>query len=156
MSYEKTAIFNREPKAALETAKTILLPNGFQIIEFTVNSVILKNDCWLQKQNNALSSISQIDIRIENSTISLKAELGTIKKILVFLVIFLVFLAAFLAIVFAIMFSKNMELSKILVLSLVPFAPWPILVPLIYFFLKVRANKALDILLSNMTCEQVS
>lgn len=158
MSYEKTATFSGEPKAALETAKTTLLPNGFQITESTANSITLKNNnyCWLQRQNNALVSISRIDIRIENSTISLKAELGTIKKILVFMVIFLVCLAAFLATVFAIMFSKDMEFSRILVLSLAPFAPWPILVPLIYFFLKVRVNKALDILLSNMTCQQVS
>jgi hypothetical protein len=156
MKYEKTITYTGDPGTAINIVKNTFLPNGYQIIKTSENSITLEgnNLFWLQQQNNPLTGISQISIHIENSTISLKAELKTINKIILFLIIFLIGLAVLLAGIFALVFSKIEDKHNIIFIILMSFAPWPVLLPLIYFFLKARTCKALDILLSNIAAQQ--
>jgi len=153
MTYEKTITFTGKPSAALDIIKNTFLPNGYQIAECTENSISLtgNNLFWLQQQNNPLIGISQINVRIENSTISLKAELGNITKVMIFLLAFVVGIGLLMTIIFAIVFAKKEEGANIILISLLPLAPWPVLAPLIFFFLKYRTCKALDILVNNLT-----
>jgi len=153
MNYEKTITFTGEPAAALDIAKNTFLPNGYLISESTDNSITLKgnNLFWLQQQNNPLIGISKVNIRVENSTVSLKAELGNITKVIIFLIAFIVVLALLTVIIFAIVFAGKENGPNVILLSLLPLAPWPVLAPLIFFFLKYRTCKALDILVNNIT-----
>jgi len=67
------------------------------------------------------------------------------------LIFFIVGLAAFMLIVFATVFSlQGQPVRKILLLSLVPFAPWPVVIPLMAKFMKFRTTRALDVLVTNM------
>lgn len=156
MEYEKTATFTGKNTDALAIAKTTLLPNGFRIINSNENSLSMKADssAWLQRQNNAIIGVSEVHIYIENSTISLKAELKNIDKVIIFLIIFLAGLAALLAGIFAAVFSKTEGEPNIGLILLMAFSPWPVLLPLMYFFFKARTRRSLDILLSNMTHQQ--
>ncbi len=156
MRYEKTVPFTAEPAAALEIAKTTLLPSGFQITETAPNSITLKGNIffWSQMQNNPLLGASGVNIQIDNSTISLKAELGTITKVIIFLTVFIAGMAVLMTTIFALTLGKTEAGPNVILLSLLPLAPWPVLAPIILFFLKARTCKALDILLSNMTGQQ--
>ena len=158
MEYENTITFTGRTVDALETAKMTLLPNGFQIINSNENSLSMKadNTAWLQRQNNALIGASEVYIHIENSTISLKAELKTVNRVIIFLIIFLTGLAILLAAIFTLIFSKTEGEHNIALISLIAFAPWPALLPLMFFFFKTRTRKVLDILLRNMAVQQIS
>ena len=153
MNYEKTITFTGEPAGALDIAKNTFLPNGYLISESTENSITLKGDnlFWLQQQNNPLIGISKINIQVENSTISLKAELGNITKVIIFLIACIVGLALLMVIIFAIVFAGKEDGPNVILISLLPLVPWPILAPLIFFFLKYRTRKAIDILMNNMS-----
>jgi len=152
MVYEKTIPFTGNAAEALDIVKNTFIPNGYQITESTESSILLKgkNLLWLEKQNNPLIGISQIDIQISNSTISVKAELGNITKAIIAAAIFIIGMGLLMATIFSIIFVGKKE-ANALVAVFYSLSPWPVLVPLFFFFFKYRTRKAIDILLNNAT-----
>ena len=105
----------------------------------------------LSSRQNPLVGISRICIRGTSGNISIEAEFGGIRKLTKYLVVFIVGMAIFFVVLFGILLPKQGQpLNKTIFISLGPFVPWPVIIPLMYKWMKSRTSNALDRLLTNM------
>ena len=105
----------------------------------------------LSSRQNPLVGISRIRIRGSSGNLSLEADFEGIRKLIKFLVFFIVGMAVFFVVLFGILFSKQGQpVTKIILISLAPFIPWPVIIPLMAIWMKSRTSKALDTLVNNM------
>ena len=148
MNYEKTIHFAGNSEKAFEVAKQILLPNGFTIARNTDSSLELRGPgtYWTTGQN-PLMGISEISISKIGNELSVKAEFGGLRKMIKFLIIFILGMAAFFLIFFGLLFAER---EQSVYIFLLPFAPWPLIIPLMAKFMKSRIRISLDALLNNL------
>jgi len=153
MDYEKTIEFGEDVEKAFEVAKINFLPHGFQIISIsdTDFEVVGPGTLWTKGQD-PMVGISKAHISSVDGKLSIRAELGGVTKAIKYLIIFIVAMAVFFLIVFGILFGQlqGQSMRKVFLISLAPFAPWPVIVPLMYRFLKSRTCRAIDVLMNNM------
>jgi hypothetical protein len=90
--------------------------------------------------------ISDIVFDIEGQNLRVEANLGGLKKTVWFMCIFIVLLA----ILFIVTFGLTFKQKEPVLMSILPFTPWPIIVPILYFVMKSRTLKAIDIMLGNI------
>ncbi|MHC4073361.1 MAG: hypothetical protein ACYSW0_09735 [Planctomycetota bacterium] len=147
MHYEKDVPCPERKEAIFETIKQTLLPLSFRIIQENDTVLELKSSgsLWVSGQN-PLMGISDITADIEDRNLKVRASLGGLKKAIWFLILFLLFMVISFVVVFSITFGPS---QKTLLLCLGPFSVWPILTPIMYFFMKSRTFRAVDIMLSN-------
>jgi len=151
MDYEKTEPFSGNMEKALEVAKNVFIQHNFQIVRNSNSEVEFTGPSMLSSRQNPLVGISRVCIRGTSGNISVEAEFGGIRMLTKYLVLFIVGMAIFFLVVFGIMFSKQGQpLNKIILLSLAPFIPWPVLIPIMAIWMKSRTSKALDTLVNNM------
>ena len=151
MDYEKTEPFSGNMEQVLEVAKNVFIQNNFKIVRHSDTEVEFTGPGMLSSRQNPVVGISRICIRGTSGNISIEAEFGGIRKLTKYLVVFIVGMAIFFVVLFGILFSKQGQpLNKIILMSLAPFMPWPVLIPLIHIWMKSRTSKALDRLLTNM------
>jgi hypothetical protein len=147
MYYEKDVPCPERKEAVFETIKQTLLPLSFRIIQENDTVLELKSSgsLWISGQN-PLMGISDITVHINSQNMKVVANLGGLTKAIWYLVIFLLFMVIFFIVVFGATFGFS---QKTLRMCLAPFSVWPILTPIMYFFMKSRTYKALDIMLGN-------
>lgn len=147
MHYEKDVPCPERKEAVFETIKQTLLPLNFQIIRENDTILELKSSgsLWISGQN-PLMGISEITANIDSQNMKVVANLGGLEKAIWYLIIFLLFMVIFFIVVFGVTFGFS---KKTLLLCLGPFSAWPILTPIMYFFMKSRTFRAIDIMLSN-------
>ena len=151
MDYEKTEPFSGNMEKVLEVARNVFIQHNFQIVRNSDTEVEFTGPGMLSSRQNPIVGISRICIRGASGNISIEAEFEGIRKLTKYLALFIVAMAIFFVVLFGILFSKQGQpLNKTIVKSLAPFAPWPILIPLIHIWMKSRTSKALDRLLINM------
>ena len=151
MDYEKTEPFSGNVEKVLEVAKNVFIQHNFQIVRDSDTEVEFTGPGMLSSRQNPIVGISRICIRGTSGNLSIEAEFGGIRKLTKYLAFFIVGMAIFFVAFFGILFSKQWQpLNKTILISLAPFAPWPVLIPLIYLWMKSRTSKALDRLLANM------
>ena len=151
MDYEKTEPFSGNMEKVLEVAQNVFIQHNFQIVHHTDKEVEFTGPGMLSSRQNPLVGISRICIRGGSGNISIEAEFGGIRNLTKYLVVFIVGMAIFFVVLFGILFSKQGQpLNKIILMSVAPFVPWPVLIPLIHIWMKSRTSKALDRLLTNM------
>jgi len=153
MDYEKTISFTGNLEKALETARNVFIQHSFQIINDSSSSVELigTGTMWIKGQD-PLVGISKVSVRGTGSELTIEAEFGIVNKTIKYLILFIFGMAVFFLIVFGVMFYlQGQDVRKVLLIALAPFAPWPIIFPLMAKFMKWRTSKALDALLHNMT-----
>ena len=151
MDYEKTEPFSGNMEKVLEVAKNVFIQHNFETVRHSDTEVEFTGPGMLSSRQNPIVGISRICIRGTSGNISIEAEFGGIRKLTKYLVVFIVGMAIFFVVLFGIMFSKQGQpLNKIILMSVAPFIPWPVLIPLIHIWMKSRTSKALDRLLTNM------
>lgn len=151
MDYEKTEPFSGNVEKVLEVARNAFIQNNFQIVRDSDTEVELTGPGMLSSRQNPMVGISRICIRGTSGNLSIEAEFGGIRKLTKYLSFFILGMAIFFVVFFGILFSKQGQpLNKTILISLAPFIPWPVLIPLIYLWMKSRTSKALDRLLTNM------
>jgi len=155
MDYEKTEPFSGNIEKAFEVAKNVFIQHNFQIVRDSDSEVESEVEFtgpgMLSSRQNPLVDISRVCIRGTSGNISIEAEFGGIRKLTKYLALFIVGMAIFFVVLFGILLSKqDQPLNKTILISLAPFIPWPILIPLIHIWMKSRTSKALDRLLTNM------
>jgi len=151
MSYEKTIHFDGNIGKALEVAINVFLPHGFTITKKTDEFIELTGPgtLWTQGQDS-LIGISKVSVSGTNNELSIKAEFGGIWKTIKYLVIFIIGMSIFFLVFFGIMFNKQGVSTHKFLLSLAPFIPWPVVIPLMAIWMKSRTSHSLDALLNNM------
>ena len=151
MDYEKTEPFSGNVEKVLEVAQNVFIQHNFQIIRHSDTEVEFTGPGMLSSRQNPLVGISKICIRGTSGNITIEAEFGGIRNLTKYLVIFIAGMAIFFVVLFGILFSmQEQPVNKIILISAAPFAPWPVLIPLIHIWMKSRTSKALDRLLTNM------
>jgi len=151
MKYEKTITFKGDPEKAFEVAINTLIPHGFAIKKKAPRCIeFLGPDTLGNKGQNPLTGVSNLTAESGLYGLELKAELGGILKTVKFLVIFVVSMALFFLVLFGFLFGKNPDSPNFILLSLLPLAPWPLIIPIMLTVMKTRTKKSLDSLLNNM------
>ena len=151
MDYEKTEPFSGNMEKVLEVARNVFIQHNFQIVRDSDTEVEFTGPGMLSSRQNPMVGISRICIRGSSGNLSLEAEFGGIRKLTKYLVFFIVGMAIFFVVFFGILFSKQGQpLNKTILISLAPFIPWPVIIPLMYLWMKSRTSKALDVLVNNM------
>ena len=151
MSYEKTIHFTGDTGKAFEVAKQILLPNGFSIVSNSESSLELRGSgsYWSTNQN-PLMAISEISICKTGNELSVRAELGGLRRLIKCLCIFILGMAVFFLVLFGVLFAGQEQQERIVYMSLLPLAPWPLIIPLMARFMKSRICRSLDSLVNNL------
>ena len=151
MDYEKTEPFSGNVGKVLEVAKNVFIQHNFQIVRDSDTEVEFTGPGMLSSRQNPIVGISRICIRGTSGNLSIEAEFEGIRKLTKYLVFFIVGMAIFFVVFFGIIFPKQGQpADKIILISLAPFTPWPVIIPLMYKWMKSRTSKALDRLLTNM------
>ena len=152
MDYEKTIPFTGNAEKAVELARNVFIQHGFQIVNNSDSALELvgTGTVWTKGQD-PLVGISKVYILGTSSKLSIEAEFGAIRKTIKYLIYFLLSMAAFFLVVFGIQFYlQGQSVRKLLLITLAPFSPWPIIVPLMAKFMKFRTSRAIGVLLNNM------
>ena len=156
LTYERTEYFDGESSKALEIARNTFLPHGFEIIENDESSIEVAKHGFLiissQNKLNPIDLISNVRVSIDNRKITLYADLNGVKKFILYAGLFIAGMAVFFLALFGFIFvvKQNQPISKIILLSLAPLAPWPFLIPIMGAWYKKSVIKALDTLMNNM------
>jgi hypothetical protein len=153
LTYERTENFDGELAKAIEIVRNTLLPHGFEIIQCNESYMEVANNTFTWgRQPNPIKMISSASISLNGDKITLQAELGGVKKLILYVSLFIIGMAAFFLVTFGILFGliQHQPMSKIALLSLTPLAPWPVIIPLMSIWFKNSAKKALDTLMNNM------
>jgi hypothetical protein len=153
MDYERTEYFEGDLAKAVDVAKNTFLPNGFEIINSEQSTLEVANRSSLWGYNrHPLNGVSKACVCGGDGKITLKAEFGGVTKMIKYLILFILGMAVFFLVVFGLLFGlqQGQPVRKIFLMSLAPFAPWPVIIPLMGIWFKKRAYKALDTLLNNM------
>ena len=151
MDYEKTEPFSGNMEKVLEVAKNVFIQHNFQIVRDSDTEVEFTGPGMLSSRQNPIVGISRICIRGTRNNLSIEAEFEGIRKLTKYLVFFIVGMAIFFVVFFGIIFPKQGQpADEIILISLAPFIPWPVIIPLMYKWMKSRTSKAMDRLLTNM------
>jgi len=151
MDYEKTVPFGGNVRKAIEVARNAFIHHNFQIVHDSDLEVELIGPGMLSSRQNPLVGISRIRIRGSSGNLSLEADFEGIRKLTKYLALFIVSMAIFFVLFFGIRFSRQGQpVTKVILISLAPFIPWPVIIPLMAIWMKSRTSKALDTLVNNM------
>jgi hypothetical protein len=149
VDYEKTIPFP-DPAKALEVLTGLFVRDGFRIDEKSERAVDLTGPGMINSRQDPLVGISGIRISQSSGSLSVEAQFDSIRKLIKYLAIFIVGMGVFFVILFGILFTRQGQaMATVVLISLAPLAPWPVLLPLILRWLKSRTARALDVLLNN-------
>jgi hypothetical protein len=153
MNYEKSWKFAGDRKKAIDIARNLFVGFGNEISENSDERVVFigKGFGGLRGGQNPLSLISYFEADAGKAgELTIKAEFGGIKKLMIWLVCFIFFLAILFVIVFGVIFRNDQQSSKIVLLSVLPFLPWIFIIPLMGFFIRKKMVEAIETLGRNM------
>ena len=149
MDYEKTMPFTGNTEKALDTAKNVLMQHSFQAIKLESSSLEFTSpNTIFTKGENPLLGASRILISSTSASLTIKADYATLRKTMKYMVIFLLGMTVFFLVGFSILFHNRPNYKWWI--SVLPLAPWPIIIPLMSRFMKNRTTRALDSLLNNI------
>jgi hypothetical protein len=150
MDYSKTIPFP-EQKLVIPTVTKAFADRGFQISDMTETTAELKGPGMINSQQDPIVGISKASISYRGEMLTVEAEFGAIRKLLTYMSVFIVAMALFFLVLFGIIFTKQGKSpGTIVLISLAPLLPWPVLLPAMYAWMNKRTAKALDVLLGNM------
>lgn len=135
-----------DPARAMELALTVLTPVGFRVTERRPHELVLLGLGWNSTSASPLTGASQIRLVFEGRKVSLRAELGGLRTMGLFVTLFPLGLAATLGVVFLLAFGMR-------IVALAPVGPgliWIVLGPFITQWYGKRVRWALDALVENI------
>jgi len=148
MDYEKRVNFRGDRAKALEVARGVFVQEGFAITMQGPHAFDAAGPGLLSTRQNPLLAVSRATVTAGEAHLSIAASLGGARRLVKLLAAFLVVLAAALAGLFALLMPQT--LPWILLVTAAPFAPWVVLLPALGHFVRLRARRALDVLMGNM------
>ena len=156
LSYERTEHFDGDAAKAIEIARNTFLPNGFEILESDETHLeAVKDSLDLFFKNrilNPIEVISKICISANDKEITLRAELGGIKKLILYYVKFMILMLSVFLVVFGVLLFVNNEHSILLIafICIITITPFALVTPAAAIWFKAKAIETLDILMNNM------
>jgi hypothetical protein len=153
MNYETSESFSGSPAKAIEFAAAALTTGGFRIEDHSETMLQAKGSGTCNNKN-AYYGISLLTLRVSGGILRAEATIDAGKRILrlLGLVLSIVFAATVLVFVVTPMTNhhgQSLPVNQRLLLPLLPFAPWPVLAPVMAMVFRSRARKAVDTLVHN-------
>jgi hypothetical protein len=149
MDYECSQTFSGDPAKALDTAATVLAGSGFRIESRTSSSLSVSGPGMLSSKQHPLCGVSSAQFNAAGNSLSVRADLGGVRKMMTFITVMIGTMAVVLAsVLFILVFYRGQPAGVLL--SLLAFAPWVVLLPVMTRLFTSRTRRALDTLLHNM------
>lgn len=142
--HEYSVSFSGDPATAIEVARTALLGQGFEIVDYGRSEVRATGPGISSTEQPALCGVSEITFRISTSAIVVRARLGGVRTMKLFLSFFPPLLGLVLIVVFA---ASGLPF---LWAPLLAVAPWLVLSPIISSWMERRTTKAVERLVRSM------
>jgi hypothetical protein len=170
MPYSNSVAFNGDPQRLLAAASTILMTNGFAVIQQEGNRIEFVGPGLNSTKQNAILGASKVIVCVENGRLAVEADYGGVDSLRRFMIRFPLLLglglgsvfAAILLVVFLGFYLYGADfgpawtvawLSPLLAIavSLLSVSPWIFLAPWIRRHLERKTKDALDTLMINVS-----
>lgn len=153
MEYSKTIQFAGHKTGALDMARAAFVAQGFQIVADSDDELRVTGPGMNSTNESPLKGVSEASIIIGASEIKIRAMLGGVQKMRMFLRLFplgmeLLFLIVFGSLAWRLPAFRHAWIFLIPMLAL---SPWLFLAPLMVRSIEKKTAQAIDTLLSNMT-----
>jgi hypothetical protein len=148
MDYENRTLIQGDPIKVLEAALNILVAMGFSIVKKEKYLLELSDPGLHSSKQNPILGASKIIVSINGNELVVQAEYGGIRKLMKFITILIVVMAISFLIFFTFLFGKQSD--NIVYISLAPFLPWIVLLPLMSNIFQKRIKKSLDTFVNNV------
>ena len=165
-SFTTSGTASGSPKDALQSALTTLTNNGFAITDRDATSATLTGPGLNSTRQNPILGASKVDIRIDDNTLHVNAELGGVDSMQRFLMRFPFLFGLGLGLLFGVIggfvFGQQFDVGFgvpwaqgwqwMLVAiggAMLPVSPWLILSPMMARMIRNRTHHALETLVSN-------
>lgn len=150
MDYCKTIAAGSNGEAAVAHIENIFLQRGYAIESKSERAVELKQTVFPINNNDPINAISRIHIESTGDEVAIRAELKGFDKLFKIISFMIIGMAALFVILFGFIIPMpGKSVTTRILLSILPFAPWPVLLPLMNKFCKARAAKSLDTIINN-------
>ncbi len=137
--------FQGDAEAALETAKTALLGQGFEIVRYSQDELAVRGSGMNSTREPPIRGASELAITVRQSEIELHARLGGVARMKAFLYLFPLGMAVMFLVGFGLAFGSRLWWAYPL-----PLAPWLVLSPVLARWVENRTKRALDGLLRSV------
>ena len=143
-----TADFRGDSAAALKTAQDLMANRGFSVSKISGGEVrgSRSHPFFGGKTNDMIALVSELVIRASSSQISAEAELGTLRKLVVFIVVLMVGMES----VFLVVGFVVLQNTLMVWISLMTVAPWFIIAPAMLYAFRRTALREVQTLLQNV------
>ena len=148
MDYQTTIAYPGDATEGLTRLVEILSPLGFRIERRERSEIEVTGPGMNNTRQSPLLGISRLRAQVQPGQLTVEAQFGALDRLLWFMGGFLIALGVFLVVLFAILFRNRPDFHLWIVI--LPFAPWPILLPLLRVFLHRRLRRTLDNVLHNL------
>ena len=148
MDYSTSAILNVSPDAAIATACSLFMANGFKVEQPSATEIIAVGPGMQSTSENPIMGITRAEISVSSDTVYIRTELGGVQFMQRFVFIFPPALFAFLFIPLLAL-ADGPWYRFLLVFA--PIVPWLFISPMIVGWIKNRTTKAVDVLIHNIS-----
>lgn len=154
MDYNRTIAFSGRSEEALNRARDFFTVHNFEIVDQTAKRVLLRSSKFgaMGGTQNPVRMISQVEIEAGLEEITLRADFDGLRRFVLYMSIFIASMAVFFIVLFGLLFALPGKMSwmKVILFSVTPLAPWPVLIPVFYHLIRSRLNDLLDVLMKNI------
>jgi len=153
---EDSVSFSGEPSHAFDTALRTMLPLGFQVISEGSGLLVLSGPGFTSTRQNALLGVSRAEFTAERSSLKVRAELGGVDRMQLFLIVLLVGLGLFDSLIFLGLWwflDALRARAWFLFIPALTLLPWVIIGPILARWIGKRTREALRQLLQNMALQ---
>lgn len=152
IEYSRAVPFAGRAARALSVAQSAFVNQGFEIIASSDSELRVAGPGLRSTGENPLKGVSEAYIIIRSSAIEIKALLGGVQKMKMFLRLFPLLMVLFFLLVFGIL-AWQLPVFRHAWIFLIPvlaLSPWLFLAPLMGRNIEKRTKQAVDLLLNNM------
>lgn len=157
MSHKFTVPCQGESSNVLKTAQQMMAERGFKVSAIgngKVNGSRNLSFTTGKKTNDMIALVSELIFTATAGHVSAEAELGTFRKLVIFLIVtFVVMESTFLIIGLVVMADTGlfvMENMLMVKISAITLAPWLVLAPGMLYFFRRKALQEIETLLNNV------
>ena len=148
MDYSTSAILNVSPDAAIATACSLFMANGFKVEQPSATEIIAIGPGMQSTSENAIFGVTRAEISVSSDRVYIHTELGGVQTMRKFLYIFPPALGASLFLSF---FAFMDGPWYVIFVGFAPIFPWVVISPMMVRWIKKRTTKAVDVLAHNIS-----
>jgi hypothetical protein len=149
MEHITSSSFKGSPEKVFGLITTVFTSNGYNLASRDAQTLRFESEARAGLSRIPMLGASTVMFSIEGERLTMRADMGGVRKMGTLIILLPVALAAILLAIFGILFGE-LGPRFIAIVSLGPVLPWVLLAPLLIRWLKNRSAEALDRLLESI------